>query len=88
MRDSIRLIDEDPQHARFASAAQLNLHHLEPGGRCHPSHDRVYLIQINCHKNSDLDAISRRENPVQVKSGLAPTGVFRQILVLHNSSST
>jgi hypothetical protein len=38
----------------------------------------VYLVEVNCHKNSGLASPQCQQKVVQVKSGLAPTGVFRQ----------
>jgi hypothetical protein len=38
----------------------------------------MYVVEVNCHKNSGLARPQSLQKAVQVKSGLAPTGVFRQ----------
>jgi hypothetical protein len=78
MRDSSWLVDEDTQHATFAPAAQLHFYNLQAGRRrdslCYFSNS----IYVKCHETSDLLACRTVENGLKLKSGLAPTGVFRQ----------
>jgi hypothetical protein len=38
----------------------------------------MYVIEVNCHKNNGLASLQCQQKVPQVKSGLAPTGVFRQ----------
>src|SRR5438105_14164006 len=78
MRYAAWLINKNPQHARLASAAQLDFHNFHTQRSSHALRNRMYLIQVNCHKNSGLASPQCPRKAVQVKSGLAPTGVFRQ----------
>src|SRR5262249_33737172 len=72
MRHSAWLVDKDPQHARLASAPQLDLYHFETQGSRHTLRYCAYVIQINCHRNSDLAKSRRPENSLQQKVGLRP----------------
>jgi hypothetical protein len=78
MRYSAGLVDEDPQHASFAPAAQLDFNYFQASrGRdslCYFPNS----INVKCHETSDLLADAQQKNGLKLKSGLAPTGVFRQ----------
>jgi hypothetical protein len=51
MRDPVRLVDKNPQHACFAGATQLNFNYLNAQRCRYAVSDGAYVIKVNCHKN-------------------------------------
>jgi hypothetical protein len=51
MRDPVRLVDKNPQHARLAGPTQLNFNYLNAQRCRYAVSDRAYVIKVNCHKN-------------------------------------
>jgi hypothetical protein len=87
VRHTRRLVDEDSKHARLTAAAQFNFYNLQPAGDSHSLRNLANLVNIKCHENNSLRPICDFQNGPKLKSGLSPTGVSRQMPVLHNSSS-
>ena len=78
VRHPAGLVDEDAQHAGFPPTAQLDLDHLQAQRSRHALRYRPDWFDVNSHKTSGLAPAGRIKKGPQVKSGLAPTGVFRQ----------
>src|SRR5208282_5674633 len=83
---SCRLIKKHPQHARLASTEKLDFNYFEPAGSGDAVRDSPHAINVKRHESNNLQAMAATTGGLQLKSGLAPTGVLRQMPVLHNSS--
>src|SRR4029077_16771800 len=85
VRYTCGLVEENSQHSALAAPAELNLDDLQAAGARHALCNSAHQIFIKCHCSNNLRAIRRPTFGPKLKSGLAPTGVLRQMLVLHNS---
>src|SRR5580700_2885665 len=85
VRHSGRLVKIDPEHPGLAPAVQLDFNHFQAARPCHALGYGAHPFFIKCHESNSLQASGARTHGHKLKSGLAPTGVLRQMLVLHNS---
>jgi hypothetical protein len=50
VRNSIRLVDEDAEHADFTAAQQLNIDHFQAARLRYPLCDFSNFFQTGCHR--------------------------------------
>src|SRR5581483_1136026 len=89
--DTTWFVNEHPQHACFAAAAELYVHYFQPAGRRHTFYDGAYLINVQRHESTGFRGFRFRhrtgQNTFKQKVGLRPLVCFAKT-VLHNSNST
>src|SRR5437588_12125388 len=85
VRDPTRLVNGDAQHATAATTTKFNFDDLQPAGGCYPLCNLAHFLVLKCHCANNLQPAASTCDSPKLKSGLSPTGVLRQMLVLHNS---
>jgi|KBSMisStandDraft_5_1062788.scaffolds.fasta_scaffold03240_2 hypothetical protein len=78
MRHPTRLVNEDPQQAALAAATKLHFHQFQSAGGGNTFGDLLHPLDLKCHSINYLAKSGAVPIGHQLKSGLAPTGVFRQ----------
>jgi len=81
------LIEEHAQHPRAASTQKLDIDHFEAAGGGYALCNLPDPFDGKRHECIELQAMASDPQSLQRKSGLAPTGVLRQMPV-HSSSSS
>ena len=84
--DGLYLLGFGSQHARLAAAENLDFDNFQPAGSGYAVRDFPHTINVKRHESSNLQALAVTTEGPKIESGLAPTGVLRQMPVLHNSS--
>src|SRR5881628_792335 len=83
VRNTFRLINNNAKHSRFAAATKLDIHNFQTAGVRYPLGNLADSLHLKRHRTSTLRVTADHSN----KSGLSPTGVFRQILWYYTTVS-